>query len=234
MTYPIPVRLDREVSSSSSWCRALAATPAAAALATGVIFAAPAAAETLSTDEVAGVVESAGLPCVSGTAVALAESGGNTRAVGPAGEVGLFQIHPTHGQSGMRDPYANAAFAAELYRDAGGWAPDWAAYTNGSYRQYLDEARAACGGATPEPEPQEPPEPQGSVPEGPTPDSESASASEPTGATYEVVRGDTLSELAAERDTSAEHLHEMNADRIDDPDLIYVGQTLDVSGHPKA
>lgn len=222
-----------EVSSSSKRRLALITPVLATALAGGVVTATPAAAETLSPGEVAGVVSGAGLPCVTATAVALAESGGDTNATGAAGEQGLLQIHPMHGKSGMYDPHANAAYAAELHAEQG-WGP-WAAHSNGSYRQYLGEARAACGGSKPQPEPQPEPEPAEGTPSksAPQPDSEPASASGSGGATYEVRSGDTLSGIASERDTTWRHLAEMNTDRIDDPDLIYVGQTLDVSGHPR-
>lgn len=94
------------MSPSAKRIAAFASTPVVAvALAMGT--ASPAHAETLSHGQLAGIVSSAGLPCVTGTAVALAESGGNTHATGAAGEEGIFQIHPTHGQSGMYDPYAN-------------------------------------------------------------------------------------------------------------------------------
>ena len=52
------------------------------------------------------------------------------------------------------------------------------------------------------------------------------------GADYTVVRGDTLSELAVEFDVPGgwPALFELNADVLWNPDLIIVGQQLDIDG----
>ena len=49
-----------------------------------------------------------------------------------------------------------------------------------------------------------------------------------TGGTYTVQPGDTLGAIAAEQGTPGgwQALYEMNRDRISDPNLVYVGQTL--------
>lgn len=104
--------------------------------------------KTLSLRQVARVVKVVGLPCVTGTAVAYAESGGDTgvRSRTPGEDSrGLFQINEVHGFAfDWDDAYANAGKAKEIFRAAGGWGP-WGAYTDGSYRAYLGQAAAACG-----------------------------------------------------------------------------------------
>lgn len=54
------------------------------------------------------------------------------------------------------------------------------------------------------------------------------------GADHTVVRGDTLSELALRFDVPGgwPTLFERNADVLRDPDLILVGQQLDIDGNP--
>jgi len=94
-------------------------------------------------------------------AVAMAESGGDTRIPGDTGiqdrtwspSVGLWQIRSLHADRGtgrMRDelanvrPAVNARHARAIWRERGGSFAAWSAYTNGSYRQYLDVARRAA------------------------------------------------------------------------------------------
>ena len=48
--------------------------------------------------------------------------------------------------------------------------------------------------------------------------------------TYRVERGDTLSEIATEYGTSWSSIFKLNRDQIDNPDLIFPGQKLTVSG----
>lgn len=91
--------------------------------------------------------------------VCLAESGGWTGALNTANpdgskDYGLMQINSVHlGQSGpggqavtedlLYDPVYNMGFAHMLYKAAGyKWRP-WAAYTNGSFLNYIS---AACQG----------------------------------------------------------------------------------------
>ena len=74
-------------------------------------------------------------------AVALAESRGVPTAQGPVTRygfraAGLWQIHPP--EPGSFEPLTNARQAVRKYNAAGGWGP-WEAYTNGRYRQYLQE-----------------------------------------------------------------------------------------------
>ena len=99
-------------------------------------------------------------------AVALAESQGNSDAVGDVGlqnqtfgpSVGLWQIrsvNPGYGnafdqahrnQQANMDPATNAANAYAIQQQYG-W-NQWSTYTGGAYRQYLDRARAAHSGDT--------------------------------------------------------------------------------------
>ena len=94
-------------------------------------------------------------------AVALAESGGDPRAhnaTPPDDSYGLWQINMLGSLGPARrdqfdiesnrelfQPAENAESAKQVFDDAGGsWRP-WSTYTNGAYRQYLDEARRAVG-----------------------------------------------------------------------------------------
>jgi hypothetical protein len=66
-------------------------------------------------------------------AIALAESGGNPSIVNSIGAGGLWQINPP--ESGYLNPVTNAKIAGRKLRTQGLRA--WEAYTNGSYRQFL-------------------------------------------------------------------------------------------------
>lgn len=55
----------------------------------------------------------------------------------------------------------------------------------------------------------------------------SGGGSKPKTKNYTVKSGDTLSEIAVDHDTTVSHLMELNPS-IDDPDLIYAGQTIKV------
>ncbi len=92
-------------------------------------------------------------------AVALAESGGKTDSHNTDGlddSYGLWQINmygtlgPDRRQKNdldadreLFDPSTNADAAHRVFREDGGSFEPWGAYTNGSYRQFLDEARRA-------------------------------------------------------------------------------------------
>lgn len=102
----------------------------------------------LSRAEIANAMRKAGWPESAipiGVAVALAESGGNPRAVNRANrngsaDYGLFQINSIHKSilaSGDRyDPVDNARMALRVYKDAGSkWTP-WSVYKSGSYRKF--------------------------------------------------------------------------------------------------
>jgi hypothetical protein len=121
---------------------------------------------TLTDSQLAALTLEAGFTGESAiTAVAtwLAESGGRSDAYGDSGiqtslwgpSVGVAQIRSLHRERGTgatRDELANLDPATNLrhaYEIAGGgtnFGP-WSAYTNGSYRQYLDRARSAITSA---------------------------------------------------------------------------------------
>lgn len=103
----------------------------------------------LSRAEIADVMRRAGWPESAipvGVAIALAESGGNPRAVNTKNrngsrDYGLFQINTVHGsllkQGDWSDPVDNAKMALKVYRDSGSkWRP-WATYNSGSYRKFF-------------------------------------------------------------------------------------------------
>lgn len=86
------------------------------------------------------------------TAIALAESGGETTAINPgrgAGgrrtneySVGLWQIntlaHKKYSREQLKDAQINASEAVRIYRIQGFRA--WGAYTDGNYRRFLSAA----------------------------------------------------------------------------------------------
>lgn len=81
-------------------------------------------------------------------AIAMAESGGNANARNPStGSIGYWQINPqAHPPSqATADPLGNARAAVAISNNGRNWQP-WQAFTNGSYRQFLNGADAA--GAT--------------------------------------------------------------------------------------
>lgn len=100
---------------------------------------------------------------VTATAVALAESGGKTDAVGDVTlqtsiwgpSIGLWQIRSLvaqYGTGGQRDEVANrdpATNARHAYEISGGGATfrPWSTYTNGDYRSHLAAARTAAANA---------------------------------------------------------------------------------------
>jgi cell wall-associated NlpC family hydrolase len=96
---------------------------------------------------------------VTWTAIALAESGGNSEAHNPHGEDswGLWQVNidpnvRDNPWGNLGDPAANARAAYEISRggtDMRPWTTTHAsnAGTHADYRMYMDEARAAAGGA---------------------------------------------------------------------------------------
>lgn len=80
------------------------------------------------------------------TAIALAESGGDTNAKNPNSSAsGLFQIMVSAhkdkiGGRDIFDPAVNVDVARMVYQAAGNsWSP-WQAYTTGAYKKYMDDA----------------------------------------------------------------------------------------------
>src|SRR3954469_24161259 len=111
---------------------------------------------TLSASAIAGYAKNAG---VSGqnidiaTAIALAESGGNTEAVNHKNhngstDYGLWQINSVHKDLLDRnqpwsDPKNNYHIAHELYWNRGGKFQDWSTFNSGIYATRLAEATTA-------------------------------------------------------------------------------------------
>lgn len=89
------------------------------------------------------------------TAVAIAESGGCTSCYNGTCCTGLWQVHTVHaGKLGspkersafiqwLRNPVNNTRVATEIYKSQGPSA--WEAYTNQSYRDYIERARKVTG-----------------------------------------------------------------------------------------
>lgn len=98
---------------------------------------------------------------VTATAIALCESRGNPNAYNPKfpdNSYGLWQIN-MYGDLGpdrrarynlsrnsqLFNPITNARVAFGVYQDAGNsWRP-WSCFTNGGYREYINEARESAG-----------------------------------------------------------------------------------------
>ncbi len=97
-------------------------------------------------------------------AVALAESGGDTRAYNPelassysrpgAGSRGLWQIfgavHPNYNSSAAFDPAVNARGAYEIYKAAGSKFTPWSAYKGGQYKKFLGAVPTGEASAIPQ------------------------------------------------------------------------------------
>jgi Lysozyme like domain len=108
---------------------------------------------TLNAQQIAGYAANAGFsgPDLQvAVAVALAESSGNTGAVGdllitPGGSIGLWQInlkaHPEYTAAQLTDPQANANAAYAIYSAAGSTFSPWSTYTNGAYSAYIVTAQ---------------------------------------------------------------------------------------------
>ncbi len=100
----------------------------------------------LSADELRALTAKVGLAGEAqriAVAVALAESGGDTNAVGDGGDsIGLWQINTRfhrYDKGALRDPEQNARAMLAISAGGSNWRP-WSVYTNGKYRQYLDQA----------------------------------------------------------------------------------------------
>jgi hypothetical protein len=84
---------------------------------------------------------------VTAASVAMAESGGNEYATGPAGERGYWQIHPDHGSLSTYDPFGNARAAVLISHDGSDWSA-WTTFTSGAYvGRCLQLSRTAAGRA---------------------------------------------------------------------------------------
>lgn len=65
--------------------------------------------------------------------IAMAESGGDQYATGPAGERGYWQINPDHGALSTYAAYGNARAAIIISDDGRSWSA-WTTYVTGAYR----------------------------------------------------------------------------------------------------
>lgn len=108
----------------------------------------------LSDTAIAQLAANAGFPNVAlMTAIALAESGGDTNAVGN-GAYGIWQIQtfpndndPTRSAIANTNPVTNAANAKKIFDQQGLSA--WSAYTNGSYLKFVSRGQKAAQQVTP-------------------------------------------------------------------------------------
>lgn len=115
----------------------------------------------LSQGQIAAYAQSAGLSggaAQIASAVAMAESGGNTRAhnpIPPDNSYGLWQINMLgslgpdrrkklgiSSNSQLFDPGVNARAMAMISSNGSDWQP-WSTYTNGAYKKYMDGADQA-------------------------------------------------------------------------------------------
>jgi hypothetical protein len=117
----------------------------------------------LTMEQIAGYASAAGLsgePLATATAIAMAESEGDTDAVGDTRivsstwgpSIGLWQIRSINSQRGTggerdetanRNPANNAKAMMSISSGGKNWLP-WSVYTTGKYRQFLAAARLAA------------------------------------------------------------------------------------------
>lgn len=114
---------------------------------------------TLSASQIAGYAKNAGVPpgqVAIATAIALAESGGQTDATSPTNsngtrDMGLWQINSVHTNllSGhdVYDPAQNAAMMFTLSKGGTNWNA-WSVYKNGAYMKHLGNAQAVTPDTT--------------------------------------------------------------------------------------
>lgn len=114
----------------------------------------------LTPQQIAGYAQAAGFPpdqIVTATAVALAESGGETTATNRnsngSTDYGLWQINTVHGallnQGDKFNPLDNAKMALTVYARAGNqWTP-WSVYKSGIYRAQVNTATLAARNPVP-------------------------------------------------------------------------------------
>lgn len=106
----------------------------------------------LSAQEIVGFAIKAGLTGVRtlqiATAIALAESGGNTQAISSSGDYGVWQInynaHSNLGYSRQQllDPGINAAAMVIISQNGTNWNP-WTTYKTGAYQAFMIQAGQA-------------------------------------------------------------------------------------------
>lgn len=102
-------------------------------------------------------MKAAGFPAstfATGSAIVMAESGGNALAVNNSNnngssDYGLWQINSVHAallaKYNWRNPQQNTDMAYQIWKSAGNnWSP-WATFNNGSYKQYLTGSTSVSG-----------------------------------------------------------------------------------------
>lgn len=127
---------------------------------------------TLSPAQIYTLARDAGLSPAAATiatAVALAESGGRTDAMGDVGlqngtwgpSIGLWQIRSIKAQQGtgqprdasrLTDPQFNAASMVSISGAGKNWKP-WTTYTKGTYKQFLSRVTSTVPGASTDSDP---------------------------------------------------------------------------------
>jgi len=96
-------------------------------------------------------------------AIAIAESGLRTDAIGPVGEIGVTQVypkaHPQYSRACLINAQCNFDAAFQISNHGTNWHP-WTTYNNGAYRQNVSKVEQAVGasaGLPPDPSaPQQP------------------------------------------------------------------------------
>lgn len=110
---------------------------------------------TLTAAQIAGYAINAGFPASSiqiATAIALAESSGNTQATNydtnGTVDLGLWQINSIHGYDSTKllQPAYNAQAAYDISSGGVNWNP-WSTYTNGRYLSFMATALAGAQAA---------------------------------------------------------------------------------------
>jgi len=100
-------------------------------------------------------------------AIAMAESGLRSDAIGPVGEIGITQVypvtHPQYSRACLLDPQCNFN-AYEISNHGTNWHP-WTTYNEGTYKQYLPQVEKVAGtSANLFPDPSAPQQPIYSIP----------------------------------------------------------------------
>lgn len=98
----------------------------------------------LSIEQIAQLAIDVGIPngqtLYEAVAIALAESGGDTQAVSPDQDKGVWQINPVHDDklpgSDRFDPVVNAQLMAMVSNRGSNWSP-WVAYNTGAYMTHM-------------------------------------------------------------------------------------------------
>lgn len=100
----------------------------------------------MSQSQILGLAQEVGLTgnsAITASAIAMAESRGDTNAIGPVGEIGLWQIypaaHPQYNPVLLKDPLQNAAAMYSISNGGTNWKA-WTTYSSGAYKQYMSSS----------------------------------------------------------------------------------------------